>query len=96
VAKKYHIAIVGATGAVGVELLRVLERRAFRVASVRLLASARSAGKSLVFAGKEIVVEPLSESAFAGIDIAFFSAGSAVSREFAPIARRAGAIVIDN
>lgn len=95
-AKQYHIAIVGATGAVGVELLRVLERRAFPVARVRLLASERSAGERMTFSGGEIAVEPLREHSFRGVDLAFFSAGASISREFAPIARHAGALVIDN
>jgi aspartate-semialdehyde dehydrogenase len=96
VAKSYHIAIVGATGAVGMELLRVLERRAFGVASLRLLASERSAGKSLGFAGESLRVETFGPDAFTGVDLAFFSAGSAISREQAPVAQKAGAIVIDN
>jgi aspartate-semialdehyde dehydrogenase len=91
-----RVAIVGATGAVGQELLRVLERRAFPVASLKLLASARSAGKMLAFKGKPYKVEELKADAFKGIDIAFFSAGAARSREFAPAARAAGAVVIDN
>lgn len=95
-AKEYHIAIVGATGAVGVELLRVLERRAFPVADLRLLASERSAGKRLGFSGREIAVEPLCADSFRGVDLAFFSAGGATARQFAPLAQAAGAIVIDN
>ena len=95
-AKQYHIAIVGATGAVGVELLRVLERRAFPTASLRLLASAGSAGRRLQFRGEEIAVDALGDESFTGIDIAFFSAGGAISRQFAPVAQRAGAVVIDN
>ena len=91
-----HLAIVGATGAVGIEILRVLERRNFPVASLRLLASPRSAGKKLVFSGEELTVEPLTENAFEGIDIAIFSAGGGISREFAPHAVKAGAIVVDN
>ena len=91
-----NIAIVGATGAVGVEILRVLERRNFPVASLKLLASARSAGKTLEFKGRPHPVEALSGAAFAGLDIAFFSAGAARSREFVPAARAAGCIVIDN
>ncbi len=94
--KEYHVAIVGATGAVGLELLRVLERRSFPVASVRALSSARSAGKSISFRGKPIVVEELSEKSFDKIDIAFFSAGGDVSRKYVPVAQKAGAIVIDN
>ncbi|GAB4249517.1 MAG: aspartate-semialdehyde dehydrogenase [Candidatus Methylacidiphilales bacterium] len=92
----YQLAIVGATGAVGVELLRVLERRQFPVRALKLLASARSTGKTLRFRGQEVPVEPLTENAFAGVDFAFFSAGASRSREFVPAARRAGAIVIDN
>ena len=91
-----NIAIVGATGAVGIEILRVLERRNFPVASLKLLASARSAGKTLEFKGKAYKVEELKADSFKGVDIAFFSAGATRSREFAPAARAAGAIVIDN
>src|ERR1700730_4259799 len=91
-----NIAIVGATGAVGIEILRVLERRNFPVGSLKLLASARSAGKTLEFKGKAYKVEELKAASFKGVDIAFFSAGAARSREFAPAARAAGAIVIDN
>ena len=91
-----HLAIVGATGAVGMEMLRVLERRDFPVASMRLLASPRSAGKSLSFRGREHTVEPLSEDSFKGIDIALFSAGGGISKEFAPHAVNSGAVVVDN
>ncbi len=91
-----HLAIVGATGAVGIEMMKVLERRSFPVASLRLLASPRSAGKILEFRGEQIVVEPLSENRFDGIDIALFSAGGGISKEFAPHAVKAGAIVVDN
>lgn len=94
--KRYHIVVVGATGAVGMELLRVLERRNFPVASMRLISSARSAGKSLQFRDETHCVSELGDKSFENIDIAFFSAGSEVSRQFAPIAQRAGAIVIDN
>ena len=94
--KTYHIAIVGATGAVGVELLRVLERRAFPAASIRALASARSAGKMVSFASETIRVEELTADSFHGIDVAFFSAGSETSKKFAPLARTAGTVVIDN
>src|SRR3954466_14246653 len=92
VEKSHHIAIVGATGAVGVELLRVLERRAFPVASLRLLASERSAGKRGTFSGNEITVEALRENSFRGIDLVFFSAGGSIARDFAPAAQHAGAI----
>lgn len=90
------MAIIGATGAVGVEMIRVLERRNFPVASLRLLASPRSAGKKLPFRGEEIAVEPLAPDSFRGIDIALFSAGGGISREFAPYAVTAGAVVVDN
>ena len=93
---RYHVAIVGATGAVGQELLRVLEERDFPVHRVRLLASERSVGKQLAFRGEPIPVEALRPDSFRGIDLAFFSAGSAVSKEFAPRAVQAGAVVIDN
>jgi aspartate-semialdehyde dehydrogenase len=91
-----NIAVVGATGAVGVEILRVLERRNFPVASLKLLASKRSVGKTLEFKGKQHVVEELAADAFKGVDIAFFSAGATRSREFIPAAKSAGAVVIDN
>jgi aspartate-semialdehyde dehydrogenase len=91
-----NIAIVGATGAVGVEILRVLERRNFPVASLKLLASVRSAGKTLEFKGKPYPVEELKASAFKGVDVAFFSAGATRSREFVPAAKAAGCVVIDN
>jgi len=94
--KSYHIVIVGATGAVGAELLRVLERRNFPVADLRAISSARSTGKSIRFHDELIPVQELVEQSFDKIDIAFFSAGGKVSREFVPVARRAGAIVIDN
>jgi aspartate-semialdehyde dehydrogenase len=90
------VAIVGASGAVGVELLRCLERRRFPVSRLRLFASPRSAGRRLAFAGAEHAVEALSEESFAGVDLALFSAGSAVAKRFAPIAVAQGAAVIDN
>ena len=91
-----HVAIVGATGAVGIEMMKVLERRNYPVASLRLLASPRSAGKILEFRGEKIVVEPLEERSFDGIDIALFSAGGGISKEFAPHAVKSGTIVVDN
>lgn len=94
--KSYHIAIVGATGAVGAELLRVLERRSFPVAGLRAISSARSTGKSIRFHDELIPVQELVEQSFDNIDIAFFSAGGEVSREFVPVARQSGAIVVDN
>jgi aspartate-semialdehyde dehydrogenase len=92
----YNVAVVGATGAVGVEILRVMERRNFPITGLKLLASARSAGKRLAFGGREYTVEELSANAFAGVDYAFFSAGATRSREFADAAIRAGALVVDN
>lgn len=94
--KNYHVAIVGATGAVGIELLRVMQRRNFPVADLRLLASTRSAGKKLEFRGQDLPVAALDENSFEGIDLAFFSAGAGTSKKFAPIAQRAGTVVIDN
>jgi aspartate-semialdehyde dehydrogenase len=94
--KDYNIAVVGATGAVGAELLRVLERRSFPVANLRAIGSARSAGKSVRFRDKSIAVEELGKQSFEKIDIAFFSAGGDISRKYAPLARAAGAVVIDN
>lgn len=94
--KGYHVAVVGATGAVGLELLRVMERREFPVTDLRLLASSRSAGRKMAFRDKDVVVESLSEDSFQDIDLAFFSAGSETARQFVPQARAAGAIVIDN
>jgi aspartate-semialdehyde dehydrogenase len=91
-----HVAIVGATGAVGVEMLLCLEQRNFALAGLTLLASARSAGKTMTFRGKEIVVEELTHDSFKGVDIALFSAGGGISLEYAPSAAAAGAVVIDN
>ncbi|MBI3934339.1 MAG: aspartate-semialdehyde dehydrogenase [Acidobacteria bacterium] len=94
--EKPTVAVVGATGAVGVELLHCMERRRFPVGQLRLLASARSRGKKLPFHGKSVEVEELAESRFEGVDIAFFSAGGKISREFCPQAAERGAVVIDN
>ena len=91
-----HIAIVGASGAVGIEMLRCLERRNFPVGKLTLLASARSAGKKLNFRGDECIIRELTADAFAGVDIALFSAGGGISRDFAPHAVKAGAVVVDN
>jgi aspartate-semialdehyde dehydrogenase len=90
------VAIIGATGAVGLALIQTLERRDFPVRELRLFASARSAGRSLRYQGNAVQVRELDEDSFAGVDIAFFSAGAATSRRFAPIAVAAGAQVIDN
>jgi aspartate-semialdehyde dehydrogenase len=94
--KNPNVAVVGATGAVGHELIGCLEKRNFPLASLRLFASARSAGKTLPFKGREIAIEELTENSFAGIDIALFSAGGEQSRKFAPHAVKAGAVVVDN
>ena len=90
------VAIVGATGAVGSELIGCLERRDFPLANLRLFASARSAGQSLLFRDRGVKVEELTEDSFAGVDIALFSAGGTASRRFVPIAVRQGAVVVDN
>jgi aspartate-semialdehyde dehydrogenase len=94
--ERYNVAMVGATGAVGEALLSILEEREFPVGELVPLASERSAGETLKFGGKRVTVRELSKHDFAGIDIAFFSAGGAVSREHAPRAAAAGAVVIDN
>ena len=90
------VAIVGATGAVGAEFIGCLTKRNFPVGKLKALASARSAGKTLAFRGQHVVVEELTDDSFAGVDIALFSAGGSIARTFAPLAVRAGAIVIDN
>jgi aspartate-semialdehyde dehydrogenase len=90
------IAIVGATGAVGAEFIGCLTARNFPVGKLKALASARSAGKTLDFRGEKIVVEELTDRSFDGVDIALFSAGGGISRKFAPIAVKAGAVVVDN
>jgi aspartate-semialdehyde dehydrogenase len=90
------VAVVGATGAVGVELIQCLERRKFPLSELRLFASARSAGKTLDFHGKPVTVRELTEDSFGGVNIALFSAGGSQSKRFAPLAARAGAVVIDN
>ena len=90
------MAIVGATGAVGVELMRCLEERRFPLAELRLFASARSAGKMLEFRGQPLTVRELGADSFRGVQLALFSAGSATSKRFAPIAVAAGATVVDN
>ncbi len=91
-----HVAIVGASGAVGVEMIRTLERRNFPVGSLRLLASKRSAGKSLNFREETLTIEELTLSSFEGVDIALFSAGGGISKEWGPEAVKAGAVVVDN
>ena len=92
----YTVAVVGATGLVGRTMLNVLEERNFPVGNIRLLASERSAGKRIKFGGRNHTVEKLDENSFDGVDFALFSAGASTSREYAPIAAKAGAVVIDN
>ncbi|WP_457755436.1 aspartate-semialdehyde dehydrogenase [Thermovibrio ammonificans] len=94
--KGYTVAVVGATGAVGQEMLKILEERDFPVAKLKALASARSAGKKVKFKGEEVTVEELRPESFEGVDIALFSAGGDRSRQFAPEAVKRGAVVIDN
>jgi len=94
--RRYHVAIVGATGAVGQELLGILEERKFPVARLSLLASKRSAGRMLGFAGHEYPVQELTEHSFAGVDFALFSVSSSISKAFGPVAAREGAVVIDD
>jgi aspartate-semialdehyde dehydrogenase len=94
--KNYHVAVVGATGAVGNEMIRILEERRFPVEKLTLLASERSVGKEFSFQGKTIPVELLTENSFQGVEIGLFSAGGSISEKFAPIAARAGCVVIDN
>src|SRR5579863_7821282 len=95
-AKKYNVAVVGATGAVGQEMLRILVERKFPVASIRALASKRSKGKKVPFGKRKIAVEVLTPGSAKGIDLALFSAGAGISREFASIFVKAGAVVVDN
>src|SRR5882672_2233333 len=90
------VAIAGVTGAVGAQFIATLDKRRFPVGTLKALASARSAGKTLDFRGQKILIEELTERSFEGVDIALFSAGSSVSRKFSPIAVKAGAVVIDN
>src|ERR1051325_1249952 len=91
----YHIAVVGATGAAGTELLRVLERRSFSISSLRPIGSIHSVGKSVQFCGDSVPVKKLEAGSFEKIDIAFFSAGSDISRTYVPVACQADAIAID-
>lgn len=91
-----HVAIIGATGAVGIEMIKTLEKRNFPVGKLTLLASARSVGKKLKFRGEDITVQELTKDSFSGIDIALFSAGGSISKEFAPVAAKAGCVVVDN
>ncbi|MCH2363774.1 MAG: aspartate-semialdehyde dehydrogenase [Planctomycetes bacterium] len=90
------VAVVGVTGAVGQEMLDVLEARDFPLSGIRPLASERSAGKTVQFKGEELPVEVLGQDSFSGIDLALFSAGASISREYAPLAVDSGAVVVDN
>jgi len=90
------VAIVGATGAVGVELLQCLEQRKFPLKELKLFASARSAGKTMEFRGKPLAVQELTEASFDGVHIGLFSAGSGTSKKFAPAAVKAGTVIVDN
>src|SRR5258707_7400943 len=90
------VAIAGVTGAVGAEFIATVDKRGFRVGKLKALASARSAGKIIDFRGQNVVIEELNERSFDGVDIALFSAGGGISRKFAPIAVKAGAVVVDN
>src|SRR5688500_11286743 len=91
-----NVAVVGATGAVGQEFLTVLAERNFPIKNLVLLASARSAGKTITFKGETFKVEELTKDSFKGVEIALFSAGGSISREYAPAAVSAGAVVVDN
>ena len=94
--EKYHVAVVGATGAVGNEMVNILEERNFPVNKLKLLASTRGGGTKMEFKGASHTVEVLDENSFAGVDVGLFSAGGSVSQKFAPVAGRAGCVVIDN
>jgi len=94
--KKYHVAVVGATGAVGNEMISILEERNFPVGKITLLASERSLGKELTFRGRPTPVQVLGENSFTGVEVGLFSAGGSVSQKYAPIAAGAGCVVIDN
>ncbi len=94
--KQYKVAVCGATGAVGNQMIRCLAERDFPLAELRLLASERSKGKTLPFGGEEVPVQVLGPGSFAGIDLALFSAGAGVSKEYAPQAAAAGSVVVDN
>ena len=91
-----HVAVVGATGAVGIEMIKTLEKRNFPVSKLTLLASARSVGKKLKFQGEDVLVQELKADGFKGIDVALFSAGGSISKEFAPMAARQNCVVVDN
>ncbi len=94
--RRFNVAVVGATGAVGNEMVKILEERDFPVNNLLLLASERSVGIEMAYKGRKIPVSILTENSFAGIDIALFSAGGSISERYAPIAARTGCVVIDN
>ena len=94
--RNYNVAVAGATGAVGVEMIKTLEKRNFPVANLKLLASSRSAGKTAEFKGEKITIEELKRDSFKGVDIALFSAGADISREFRADVVKSGAVMIDN
>lgn len=94
--KDYNVAVVGATGAVGEEMLRILEERSFPLGNLRAIASERSEGRVLRFCGENLKVERLSSASFRGVEIALFSAGAQISREFSPRAVKKGSVVVDN
>ncbi|MBW2631855.1 MAG: aspartate-semialdehyde dehydrogenase [Deltaproteobacteria bacterium] len=94
--RKYNVAVVGATGVVGTEMISTLERRNFPVKEITLLASERSLGKELTFRGKDYPVKVLNEDSFKGVEIGLFSAGGSISQRFAPVAAKEGCVVIDN
>jgi aspartate-semialdehyde dehydrogenase len=94
--KQFHVAVAGATGAVGNQMIACLEERNFPVKSIKLLASFRSTGKKLSFRGEPVAVEEMTEKSFNGMDIALFSAGGSTSEKFAPVAAESGCVVIDN
>ncbi|MEX2386564.1 MAG: hypothetical protein WD534_01700, partial [Phycisphaeraceae bacterium] len=91
-----NVAIVGVTGAVGQEFLRVLAQRDFPIGELKMLASARSAGKTVSFRDKTYTIEELTEQSFKGVDLALFSAGGSISKQYGPAAVAAGAVVVDN
>ncbi len=94
--RQYSVVVAGATGAVGVEMLNVLEERNFPISSLKLLASSRSAGKKMKFRGEDVTIEELTHDSFKGVDIALFSAGGSISKEFRQSVVESGAIMIDN
>ena len=94
--REFTVAVVGATGAVGNEMVATLEQRKFPVKSLKLLASERSIGKTMTYKGKEVPVDELKEDSFKGVEIGLFSAGGSISQKFAPIAWESGCVVVDN